>query len=69
MKIQPLILPPILFNFLGLLSALPHSGNPQRFKLEIRSLISSLDVALGCPGLITPLITLPFYSQTQRQSP
>lgn len=55
-------LPPPLFS-------LPHSGNPQRYKLKIRSLISSLDVALGCPGLIIPLITLPFYSPTQIQSP
>lgn len=46
-------LPPPYFSF-------SHSGNPKWFKLEIRSLISSLDVALGCPGLIIPLIKLPF---------
>lgn len=49
----------------GLLSApsLPQSGNPQRFWVETRSLISSLHVVLGCPSLIILLIILPFYSK------
>lgn len=42
---------------------------PSGFGLETRSLISSLHVALGCPGLIIPLITLPLLSTKHKYHP